>query len=346
MRSACDSGRPTTVTHGQSWSLDGCRHDSAKSAFALFRALETSPRLVVRDRIELSTFRFSVLRMIVHSRPSRFICLIQNLRRPLAYFPARTRMRQELRPRASPWPPMPGLRAAPQDPACRACNPGHGRPHRLRPPAGGRRRARRRPSPRGREYVSAGYAALAVSPIAPMKPTARGARRLWARPVLPKTRPDQRRAAGRRGGVPGCPRGDARGQLPTAGGRVVGPGIWRPSGPLSAPGGSRTRRCTITACASGPRCGRRRRASPRGCWTTCRGGRAHPLHRRRAPLGHGRLRGAAAARAPPHRRGGAGAGLPERGRAGPGLCAQRRAVAGRGGPVTSPTAMSLGQAPA
>ncbi len=104
MRSACDSERPTTVTHGQSWSLDGCRHDSAKSAFALFRALETSPRLVVRDRIELSTFRFSVLRMIVHSCPSRFICLIQNLRRPLAYFPARTRMRQELRPRASPWP--------------------------------------------------------------------------------------------------------------------------------------------------------------------------------------------------------------------------------------------------
>ena len=235
---------------------------------------------VVRGRIELPTFRFSVLRMIVHSCPSRFICLIQNLRRPLAYFPARTRMRQELRPRASPWPPMPGLRAAPQDPAGRACNPGHGRPHRLRPPAGGRRRARRRPSPRGREYVSAGYAALAVSPIAPMKPTARGARRLWARPVLPKTRPEQRRA------------------------------------------------------------------SPRGCWTTCRGGRAHPLHRRRAPLGHGPLRGAAAARAPPHRRGGAGAGLPERGRAGPGLCAQRRAVAGRGGPVTSATAMSLGQAPA
>ena len=38
MRSACDSERPTTVTHGQSWSLDGCGHESALSAFALVRA--------------------------------------------------------------------------------------------------------------------------------------------------------------------------------------------------------------------------------------------------------------------------------------------------------------------
>ena len=59
MRSACDSERPTTVTHGQSWSLDGSRHQGAQSAFALVRALETSPKLVARDRIELSTFRFS-----------------------------------------------------------------------------------------------------------------------------------------------------------------------------------------------------------------------------------------------------------------------------------------------
>ncbi len=59
MRSACDSERPTTVTHGQSWSLGGCKYESAQWASALVRALETSPKLVVRDRIELSTFRFS-----------------------------------------------------------------------------------------------------------------------------------------------------------------------------------------------------------------------------------------------------------------------------------------------
>jgi hypothetical protein len=28
VRSACDSDRPTTDTHGQSWSLDGCGHES------------------------------------------------------------------------------------------------------------------------------------------------------------------------------------------------------------------------------------------------------------------------------------------------------------------------------
>ena len=28
VRSACDSERPTTVTHGQSWSLDGCGPES------------------------------------------------------------------------------------------------------------------------------------------------------------------------------------------------------------------------------------------------------------------------------------------------------------------------------
>jgi hypothetical protein len=59
VRSACDSERPTTVTHGQSWSLSGCKHESAQSAFALVRALETSPKLVVRGRVELPTFRFS-----------------------------------------------------------------------------------------------------------------------------------------------------------------------------------------------------------------------------------------------------------------------------------------------
>jgi len=59
VRSTCDSGRPTTVTHGQSWSLNGCRQESANSAFVLVRALETSPQLVVRGRVELPTFRFS-----------------------------------------------------------------------------------------------------------------------------------------------------------------------------------------------------------------------------------------------------------------------------------------------
>jgi hypothetical protein len=62
VRSTCDSERPTTVTHRQSWSLDGCRHESAQSAFTLVRAVKTSPTLVVRGRIELPTFRFSVLR--------------------------------------------------------------------------------------------------------------------------------------------------------------------------------------------------------------------------------------------------------------------------------------------
>jgi hypothetical protein len=70
VRSACASERPTTVTHGQSWSLGGCKHESAPSAFALVRALETSPKLVVRDRIELSTFRFSEERTAEEPRPS------------------------------------------------------------------------------------------------------------------------------------------------------------------------------------------------------------------------------------------------------------------------------------
>jgi hypothetical protein len=59
VRSACDSERPTTVTHGQPWTLDSPEHESAQSTFTLVRALETGPKLVVRDRIELSTFRFS-----------------------------------------------------------------------------------------------------------------------------------------------------------------------------------------------------------------------------------------------------------------------------------------------
>ena len=59
MRSACDSERSTTVAHGQSWSLGGCKHERAQSAFALVRALETSSQLVVRGRVELPTFRFS-----------------------------------------------------------------------------------------------------------------------------------------------------------------------------------------------------------------------------------------------------------------------------------------------
>jgi len=59
VRSACDSERPTAVTHGQSWSLNGGRHRSAQSAFALVRALETSPKPVVRGGVEPPTFRFS-----------------------------------------------------------------------------------------------------------------------------------------------------------------------------------------------------------------------------------------------------------------------------------------------
>ena len=48
MRSACDSERLTTVTHGQSWSLGGCRHQSTQSAFTLVKALKTSPKLAGR----------------------------------------------------------------------------------------------------------------------------------------------------------------------------------------------------------------------------------------------------------------------------------------------------------
>ena len=59
VRSACDSERPTTVTHGQSWLLDGCRYESAQSASVLVRALGSRPKLVVRGRVELPTFRFS-----------------------------------------------------------------------------------------------------------------------------------------------------------------------------------------------------------------------------------------------------------------------------------------------
>jgi hypothetical protein len=71
VRSACDSERPTTVTHGQSWSLGGCKHESAQAAFALVRALETSPQLVVRGRVELPTFRFKAGRRRLLGRAGR-----------------------------------------------------------------------------------------------------------------------------------------------------------------------------------------------------------------------------------------------------------------------------------
>jgi hypothetical protein len=59
VRFACDSEWPTTVTHGQSWSLDGDRHENSQSAFTLVRALGTSPKLVVRGGVEPPTLRFS-----------------------------------------------------------------------------------------------------------------------------------------------------------------------------------------------------------------------------------------------------------------------------------------------
>ena len=59
MRSACDGERPTTVTLGHSWSLEGCKHQGTESAFTLVRALGTSPKLVVRGGVEPPTFRFS-----------------------------------------------------------------------------------------------------------------------------------------------------------------------------------------------------------------------------------------------------------------------------------------------
>jgi hypothetical protein len=90
----------------------------------LYVNLRTS-RPVVRGRVELPTFRFSVLRITVHDRPPRFICLAQNLRRPLAYSPARTRMRQELRRRRHHAPRCPGLGVAPQHPVGRAPSSRH-----------------------------------------------------------------------------------------------------------------------------------------------------------------------------------------------------------------------------
>jgi hypothetical protein len=48
VRSACDSERPTTVRHGQSWSFDSGRRGNTQSTFALVRALEISPKPVVR----------------------------------------------------------------------------------------------------------------------------------------------------------------------------------------------------------------------------------------------------------------------------------------------------------
>jgi hypothetical protein len=54
-RSACDSERPTTVTHGHS-TMAGTE---VQAAFALVRALETHPRPVVRGGVEPPTFRFS-----------------------------------------------------------------------------------------------------------------------------------------------------------------------------------------------------------------------------------------------------------------------------------------------
>jgi hypothetical protein len=53
---------------GNSWSLDGDRRENSQSAFALVRASKPSPNLVVRGRVELPTFRFSVLRMTVQDR--------------------------------------------------------------------------------------------------------------------------------------------------------------------------------------------------------------------------------------------------------------------------------------
>ena len=73
VRSACDSERPSTGTHEQSWSLDGCRHESAQLAFVLVRALDTSPELVVRGRVELPTFAFQAGRPPpLHDQPDAY----------------------------------------------------------------------------------------------------------------------------------------------------------------------------------------------------------------------------------------------------------------------------------
>ena len=76
MRSACDSEQPTTVTHGQSWALGCCRHESAGAAFALIRALKTCPELVVRGKVELPTFRFSVARVLDASWTRTCVALV------------------------------------------------------------------------------------------------------------------------------------------------------------------------------------------------------------------------------------------------------------------------------
>jgi hypothetical protein len=70
-----------------------------------------------------ATLRFSVLRITVRSCPPRFICLIQNPRRPLAYSPARTRTRRELRRGARHHEADDCLRVAPQRLANRGVQP-------------------------------------------------------------------------------------------------------------------------------------------------------------------------------------------------------------------------------
>jgi hypothetical protein len=59
VRSACDSERPTTGTHGQSWSLGSRMLERAQPVFTLVRVLENSPKPVVRGGVEPPTFRFS-----------------------------------------------------------------------------------------------------------------------------------------------------------------------------------------------------------------------------------------------------------------------------------------------
>jgi len=56
VRSACDSERRTTVTHGSHGRATDAGKKSWKAS-ALVRALDTSLKLVVRGRVELPTFR-------------------------------------------------------------------------------------------------------------------------------------------------------------------------------------------------------------------------------------------------------------------------------------------------
>jgi hypothetical protein len=105
--------RKRAADHGharQSWSLDSYGRESTRSTFALVRALETSPEVVVRGGVEPPTFRFSGLRIIVWGWLRRSPCLLSDLACTPIDAGVRGCMRLEMRlsRRSARWVPTPG----------------------------------------------------------------------------------------------------------------------------------------------------------------------------------------------------------------------------------------------